>query len=188
MYPSSPTEANRRGLKYYFTGKPCKNGHISVRYAQNKNCLQCLRDRNKARTHNDYWLQYGQNEAFKRRKRLAAKEHYEKVKHLPRNYQARRRQAEGLASIATDAGKLEIKRLYLEARLRSIETGIPHEVDHIVPLLHETVCGLHVPANLEILTRRQNRRKSNRFYRTKVERMYKKAPRRGANHEEKLAE
>jgi len=51
--------------------------------------------------------------------------------------------------------------IYAEAARITRETGLPHEVDHIVPLQSPLVCGLHVPCNLRIVTREVNRRKSN---------------------------
>ncbi|MAK71175.1 MAG: hypothetical protein CMF19_03890 [Idiomarinaceae bacterium] len=36
------TEARDKGLKFYFTGRPCKNGHISPRYAKGPGvCKEC---------------------------------------------------------------------------------------------------------------------------------------------------
>lgn len=56
-----------------------------------------------------------------------------------------------------------IKSIYEEAARRSRETGIKHEVDHIIPIQSPVVCGLHWEANMQILTKAENRRKSNGF-------------------------
>lgn len=37
----SRKEAKEKGLKYYFTGKPCKNGHVSERHLSNGACYLC---------------------------------------------------------------------------------------------------------------------------------------------------
>ena len=42
--PTSPQEAKKSGSKYYFTGNPCRNGHLSPRYMDSK-CIQCNRNR-----------------------------------------------------------------------------------------------------------------------------------------------
>lgn len=37
----SRKEAQAKGAKYYFTGKPCKNGHIAARRVVNSSCYEC---------------------------------------------------------------------------------------------------------------------------------------------------
>src|ERR1700722_13471335 len=33
--------ASSEGLKYYFTGKPCKHGHVCKRYTSDRSCSEC---------------------------------------------------------------------------------------------------------------------------------------------------
>lgn len=41
----SGSEARRLGLKRYFTGKPCKKGHVAERYADKGMCVECEKER-----------------------------------------------------------------------------------------------------------------------------------------------
>lgn len=59
--------------------------------------------------------------------------------------------------------KKEIQTFYIESRRSSLESKIKHNVDHIVPLNHEKICGLDVPWNLQILLESQNKQKNNKF-------------------------
>lgn len=57
-----------------------------------------------------------------------------------------------------------IGELYALARLRTQLTGIPWEVDHIVPLNSDLVCGLHWEGNLQVIPAAANLAKSNDWW------------------------
>lgn len=42
-------QATELGLKKYFTGEPCKNGHVSERYTKKSTCIECLKISSKNR-------------------------------------------------------------------------------------------------------------------------------------------
>jgi hypothetical protein len=56
-----------------------------------------------------------------------------------------------------------LRLIQYRARCLTELTGIPHEVDHIVPLNHPNVCGLTVPWNLEVVPSAANAAKSNKW-------------------------
>lgn len=75
-----------------------------------------------------------------------------------RLYQASRRQA-----VPPWADRKAMLAFYAEARRLTLETGMPHHVDHIIPINHPLVCGLHVETNLQVLPAKANISKGNRL-------------------------
>lgn len=68
-------------------------------------------------------------------------------------------QASAMPQWLTDAERAEIRAVYAQCAIMTQLTGIAHHVDHIVPLKGETVCGLHVPWNLRVVTAHVNQTK-----------------------------
>lgn len=100
-------------------------------------------------------------------------EQYEKIKQHNRNWWAnnkahglalvRRRQTRLLSASPVWADHEKIKGIYRVAARISEVTGIPHHVDHVIPLRGKLVSGLHVPENLMVVSYDYNCSKNNRY-------------------------
>jgi hypothetical protein len=82
--------------------------------------------------------------------------------HILNALNAKRRAAK-LQATPSWADFEDIKVIYKQCAERTRLTGIPHAVDHVYPLISDDVCGLHVAANLQIITASENSRKNNRM-------------------------
>lgn len=80
-----------------------------------------------------------------------------------RNAYSSLRRAQEMRATPAWADLKAIEAFYAEARRLTEETGIPHHVDHIIPLRGKTVCGLHVESNLRVIPAEENLRKRNRL-------------------------
>ena len=115
--------------------------------------------------------------AHKAEEKLARAAHYQRnkarVKEIAETYRKANPHVYAAAHAKRVAAELKatpkwadmkmIAAFYREAAKLTKETGIPHEVDHAVPLQGRRVCGLHCEANLQILTRTANRSKINNY-------------------------
>ena len=184
-YPTNRSDAKATGAKYYFTGIPCTRGHIALRKTKGS-CVECMKE--DWAIDNAKRAQKPKSEAAKE----AGKRYYEKnreaviarsaarppeerrkarnnhKKQNPELYKAltsarKRRHRTATPPWITAEQKLLIRQMYLEAQRLTKLTGVRYVVDHIVPLINPSVCGLHVPWNLQIMTQEENLQKSNKL-------------------------
>jgi hypothetical protein len=187
--PKSRAEAKATRVKYYFTGEPCKHGHIAPRKTKGA-CVECLKveweQGNIKRA--EYFRQYNKRENVKDRKNDWYFANREKViqtaatrpKAVLREYRnawkrnnqlqiradtkaRRRKHRQATPPWLTRRQKSEIRQIYQIAITMTKTTGEQYVVDHIVPLRSEFVCGLHVPWNLRVITQEENLKKSNQL-------------------------
>ena len=81
------------------------------------------------------------------------------AKWMKRNAGKKQRTPNWLSENMLDAIKVE----YELAAWCSDVMGVKYHVDHVVPLQGKTVCGLHVPWNLQVIQGTENQAKSNKF-------------------------
>ena len=192
-HPKSLSEAQRLGEKFYFTGKPCKEGHLEPRYTSSAECVICRRAKSMVR-HNekrDEILEqmkirgkekYHGDEKYKLKILEWQKQYREENRELRRESQ-RRYVENNKEKVKVGAIKYYYKRkkavntyssdeltefAFSEARelcnLRKEATGFNWEVDHVVPLISKKVCGLHKWTNFAVIPASVNRSKQNTYW------------------------
>ena len=164
---SKRQDAINAGHKHYFTGKPCVNGHIDVRHVSG-HCVTCGKENATRRYYeNPEHRRELSRQEYRRnvdRVRISSAKYYKKNKHkiIVRNKKYKKRLREATPNWLSELDNFLIDEVYVMSLLRSECTGVKHHVDHIVPLRGESVCGLHAPWNLQILTATENCAKQNK--------------------------
>jgi 5-methylcytosine-specific restriction endonuclease McrA len=185
--PRTRKEAQALGATHYFTGEPCKHGHVAPRKTKGA-CVECLKVewQKSNETRAEYFRQYNKSEAG-----LEAKQRYyaanradviakaratpnalknayrqrwkadNQVQVLADNKVRRRKHRVATPPWLTTKQKLEMRSIYQIAITMTKTTGEKYVVDHIWPLRSDFVCGLHVPWNLRVITQAENLAKSN---------------------------
>jgi 5-methylcytosine-specific restriction endonuclease McrA len=184
-YPNTRSEAKASGATHYFTGIPCTRGHIALRKTKGS-CVECTKEdwvmdneRRKALPKSEAAKAAGKRYYQKNREvviaRAAARPHSE-VREYKDRYKAanpelykaltsvrKRRHRSATPKWVGAEEKKAIRQLYLEAQRLTKITKERYVVDHIVPLINDSVCGLHVPWNLRVMTQEENLKKSNKL-------------------------
>lgn len=131
--------------KRYETYKKRKNGELEPKKVNNSINSISYRKKTKKRQEKIKKI-LKENEEYKEKYWIAKIENQEKRQYF-------------LEKGTLNKNSKEIKSL--KKNVKNI--GYDYQLDHIIPIIHEKVCGLNVHWNMQILTKEENVFKSNRF-------------------------
>ena len=183
------SQARDAGLRKYFTGKPCKNGHIAELHISGA-CSECKKEgyqrwllRNPGRAnelHRNYvaaskeeYLKISQNYKNENRERCREtarawkKQNPESRRMLAAKWRRANPGKVAASNLARKFRRTKATPLWADMDvikqfyIRAAAAGM--HVDHIIPLNGANVCGLHVENNLQLLTPMANAIKGNSF-------------------------
>lgn len=180
-------EAILLNFKYYFTGIPCKYGHIDKKSVSKSYCNSCLNQSikkwqaNNRDKVNNIIKKYKNTEKGKLKikernlknkeiNKLKRKEYKlrnkEKIKIYNHNYNKDNKQLVNFKTQRYRARKKKALPKWADiVKIKKIYLNCPegYEVDHIIPIKGKLICGLHVHNNLQYLIASENRSKGNNF-------------------------
>lgn len=139
--PKTHAEACSSGSMHYFTGKPCKLGHVDKRYASSKSCFSCAKMHLRNRRKDPEYLERERNWS-RRYKKAPARRARNKA------HEARRRHLK-VTQTPSWADLDAIREFY-----ENCPEG--YQVDHIIPLKNGVFPSFHSLENLQYLPAREN--------------------------------
>ena len=184
MHIISRSEAKLAGLKRYYTGEKCKHGHLAERLTSTATCSTCKAIQEKVRYESGPGAEYRRLRYESNRLQFIAdqkcyddtrrpeKIQYNRLWRLNNIQYAENYRRTNASLYAFHAAKRrcrlaqatppwaewdKIRHLYKQASERGLV------VDHIIPIAHPLVCGLHCIDNLQLLTAEENGHKHNTF-------------------------
>lgn len=186
--------ARDNNMKYYFTGKPCKNGNVSQRLTSDRSCLcdvcrkiksdkklQWVKDNRirhyaTAKKWRDSDPQYYSNKQRQyylenRENRLASNREYFKnnqEKFFVKNKNRRIIKKQATMKWDKEFTDFVLEQAYRLKNLREEITGFEWHVDHMIPLQADEVCGLHIWNNFQVIPAELNLSKNNKLILTQV--------------------
>lgn len=160
---SSRKEALASNQVRYFTGKSCKAGHIAERYAKTGTCVICMAE------HTNKWHHENKERRNTYQRIRRAKPERKRIdralnKAWFNNHPGYNTNAGAMARYRKYGHNPKMPWQTLDELVQFYyDTPEGWTVDHIIPIKHDLVCGLHVVANLQYLTKEDNDKKGNDF-------------------------